>query len=151
MNSVKVLFLCIHNSARSQMAEAYLKKYGGDKFFVESAGLETGRLNPLAVQVMKEDGIDISGNTTKDVFDFFKQGRTYDYVITVCDKEASDRCPVFPGMRSKIHWSFEDPSKFNGTEEEKLQRTRTVREQIKEAVLQFVKNTGYQYLASAEF
>jgi arsenate reductase len=138
---IKVLFLCIHNSARSQMAEAYLKKYGSDKFFVESAGLETGILNPLAVQVMKEDGIDISGHQTKSVFDFFKQDKTYDYVITVCDKEASDRCPVFPGMKSKINWSFEDPSKFTGTGEEKLQRTRAVRDKIKEAVRGFIEET----------
>jgi arsenate reductase len=138
---IKILFLCIHNSARSQMAEAYLKKYGGDKFSVESAGLESGKLNPLAVAVMKEDGIDISGNQTKSVFDFSKQGKTYDYVITVCDKEASDRCPVFPGMKSKINWSFEDPSSFSGTEEEKLQRTKAVRDQIKEAVQGFIKDT----------
>src|SRR4051812_29736560 len=117
---IKVLFLCIHNSARSQMAEAYLKKFGSDTFEAESAGLETGTLNPIAVEVMKEDGIDISGNQTKDVFNFFKQGKKYQYVITVCDAEASDRCPVFPGLVKKINWSFSDPSKFEGTDEEKL-------------------------------
>jgi arsenate reductase len=137
--ATKVLFLCVHNSARSQMAEAYLKKFGGDKFEVESAGLETGELNPLAVEVMKEDGIDISSNRTKDVFDFFKQGKIYNYVITVCDKEASDRCPMFPGMSQKVNWSFPDPSKFMGTEEEKLQQTRNVRDQIKQAVRDFIK------------
>ncbi|WP_369765311.1 arsenate reductase ArsC [Flavobacterium sp. WC2429] len=135
----KVLFLCIHNSARSQMAEAYLKKIGGDKFEVESAGLEAGNLNPFAVAVMKEEGIDISSNQTNDVFDFFRQGRLYRYVITVCDKESSDRCPIFPGMSEKINWSFSDPSSFTGTEEEKLQKTRKVRDQIKEAVQDFVK------------
>ncbi|HKR06108.1 MAG TPA: arsenate reductase ArsC [Bacteroidia bacterium] len=135
----KVLFLCVHNSARSQMAEAYLKKFGSDYFEAESAGLETGKLNPLAVEVMKEDGIDISQNQTKDVFEFFKQGRMYQYVITVCDAEASERCPIFPGMRSKINWSFNDPSKFEGTHEVKLQLTRIVREQIKEAVQNFIK------------
>jgi arsenate reductase len=135
---IKVLFLCIHNSARSQMAEAYLKKLGSSRFFVESAGLEAGAMNPLAVQVMKEDGIEISGNKTKNVFDFFNDGRTYDYVITVCDKEASDRCPVFPGMKSKINWSFEDPSKFTGLHEEKLEKTRAVRDNIKNAVQEFV-------------
>jgi arsenate reductase len=136
---IKVLFLCIHNSARSQMAEAYLKKIGGDKFEVESAGLEAGNLNPFAIEVMKEEGIDISNNQTNNVFDFFKQGKLYRYVITVCDKEASDRCPIFPGMSEKINWSFSDPSSFNGTEEEKLQKTREVRDQIKKAVQDFVK------------
>lgn len=136
---IKVLFLCIHNSARSQMAEAYLQKFGGDKFFVESAGLEAGKLNPLAVEVMKEDGIDISNKQTNDVFDYFKEGRLYQYVITVCDKAASDRCPIFPGLMKKINWSFTDPSSLTGTHEEKLATTRKVRDQIKEAVQDFLK------------
>ncbi len=135
----KILFLCIHNSARSQMAEAYLKKIGGEKFQAESAGLEAGKLNPLAVEVMKEDGIDISSNTTKDVFDFFKEGRLYQYVVTVCDEANSARCPIFPGMHKKINWSFADPSQFVGTYEEKLQQTREVRDKIKEAVLALTK------------
>src|SRR5450432_719643 len=117
MSKTKVLFLCIHNSARSQMAEAYLKKFGGENFHVESAGLEPGKLNPLAIEVMKEDGIDISQNSTNDVFEFFKQGRIFQYVVTVCDKEAADRCPIFPGLNKKINWSFEDPSKFEGSQE----------------------------------
>lgn len=136
---IKVLFLCIHNSARSQMAEAYLKKFGGDKFFVESAGLEAGKLNPLAIEVMKEDGIDISNNATKNVFDFFKEGRVYQYVVTVCDKEASDRCPIFPSAHKKINWSFDDPSQFTGTNEEKLEATRKVRDKIREAVISLIK------------
>ena len=139
MITAKVLFLCVHNSARSQMAEAYLKKFGGDKFHVESAGLEPGTLNPLAVEVMKEDGIDISQNPTNDVFEFFKQGKFFQYVITVCDKEASDRCPIFPGVNKKINWSFEDPSKLTGTHEEKLAATRIVRDKIKNAVQDFMK------------
>jgi arsenate reductase len=139
MIKVRVLFLCVHNSARSQMAEAYLKKFGGDLFDVESAGLEPGKLNPLAVEVMKEDGINISQNPTNDVFDFFRQGKAFQYVITVCDKEASDRCPVFPGMSKKINWSFQDPSKFTGSEDEKLTQTRKVRDEIKTAVQVFIK------------
>ena len=135
----KVLFLCIHNSARSQMAEAYLKKIGGDLFEVESAGLDAGKLNLFAIEVMKEEDIDISNNQTNDVFDFYKQGRLYHYVITVCDKEASDRCPIFPGISEKINWSFPDPSSFTGTDDEKLQKTRKVRDQIKEAIQGFVK------------
>ena len=138
MSRKKVLFLCVHNSARSQMAEAYLEKYGGDSFIPDSAGLEPGTLNPLAVRVMKEDGIDISGNQTKDVFDYFKQGEMFHYVVTVCDPAASDRCPVFPGMMKKINWSFSDPSQFKGTEEEKLQQARAVRDQIREAVQKFI-------------
>src|SRR5687768_3378716 len=128
----KVLFLCVHNSARSQMAEAYLKKYGGNDFIADSAGLEPGKLNPLAIEVMKEDGIDISNNATHGVFDYFKQGKIFQYVITVCKKEAAERCPIFPGMNEKINWSFQDPSKFTGSPEEKLVQTRKVRDQIKE-------------------
>ena len=142
MNKIKVLFLCIHNSARSQMAEAFLKQNGGDLFLVESAGLEPGKLNPLAVKVMREEGIDISRNPTNDVFGFYEQGKTFDYVVTVCDKEASDRCPIFPGMNKKINWSFADPSRFAGTEEEKLAATRTVRDLIKLSVLDFINEIG---------
>lgn len=136
---IKVLFLCVHNSARSQMAEAFLKKYGGDLFHVESAGLEKGKLNPLAVEAMKEEGIDISLNETKDVFEFFKEGRIYQYIVTVCDEKASERCPIFPGLNEKINWSFEDPSQFTGTWDEKLEQTRQVKDQIKDAVLLFIQ------------
>lgn len=136
---IKVLFLCVHNSARSQMAEAYLKKFGHAKFVVESAGLEPGTLNPLAVEVMKEDNIDISKNPTKDVFEFIKQGKNFNYVVTVCDANASERCPVFPGLSKKMNWAFDDPSQFTGTYEEKLFKTREVRNKIKEAVLELVE------------
>ena len=142
--AIRILFLCIHNSARSQMAEAYLKKFGGDKFEVESAGLEPGKLNPLAIEVMKEDGIDISNNPTNDVFEFFKQGKTYLYVITVCDAKASERCPLFPGVSRRIGWSFDDPSQFTGTDEEKLEQTRKVRNQIKQAVQNFIKTVDFK-------
>jgi arsenate reductase len=124
------------------MAEAYLKKFGGEKFHVESAGLEPGKLNPFAVEVMKEDGIDISHNPTNDVFEFFKQGKYFGYVITVCDREASERCPVFPGMSEKINWSFDDPSVFAGSDEEKLAKTREVRDRIKAAVLNFIEQVS---------
>jgi len=134
MNPIKVLFVCIHNSARSQMAEAYLKKFGGAEFEAESAGLEPGTLNPVVVEVMKEDGIDISGNKTKSAFNLHKQGRHYDYVITVCDESQAEKCPVYPGVMQKIHWSFRDPSSFEGNLDEKLARTREVRDEIKVAV-----------------
>ncbi len=126
------------------MAEAYLKKFAADRFDSESAGLEAGTLNPLAVEVMKEDGIDISKNTTKDVFEFFKQGRLYTYVVTVCDEASSAKCPLFPGMHAKINWSFEDPSAFGGSHSEKLAATRVVRDKIKAAVIAFIRDTGKQ-------
>lgn len=131
MDKIKVLFVCVHNSARSQMAEAWLKQLGGERFEVESAGLEPGTLNPLVVEAMQEAGIDISGNQTKSVFDFFTQGRRYHYVVTVCDESQSERCPIFPGAVQFLHWSFPDPSRFTGTHEERLRQTLEVRDRIK--------------------
>lgn len=103
MDKTKILFVCIHNSARSQMAEAFVNTYHNGKFYAESAGLEPGILNPLVVKSMSEIGIDISHNPTKDVFTFLKEGRIYDYVITVCDEASGQRCPVFPGALKKIN------------------------------------------------
>ena len=139
MSKIKILFLCIHNSARSQMAEAYLNKFGGDNFIAESAGLEAGKLNPFAVEVMKEENIDISNNTTNNVFDFFKEGRLYNYVVTVCDEASASNCPVFPGIHKKINWNLADPSQFTGTYEEKLSATRQVRNQIRDKIIIFIK------------
>jgi arsenate reductase (thioredoxin) len=139
MSKDKVLFVCIHNSARSQMAEALLKKMAGDRFEAESAGLEPGTLNPLAVEVMKEIGIDISQNKTKSAFDLFKEGRLYTHVITVCDETSAEQCPFFPGITTRLHWSFADPSSFTGTHEEKLEKTRQVREAIKERIEAWLK------------
>ena len=131
---IKVLFVCIHNSARSQMAEAFLKQLGGDKFEVESAGIELGKLNPYVVESMKEVGIDISGNKTKEVFDFVKKGTLFHFVITVCDEASAERCPVFPGITKRMHWGFPDPSALQGTDEEKLQAIRKIRDEIKAKV-----------------
>jgi arsenate reductase (thioredoxin) len=139
MDKIKVLFVCVHNSARSQMAEAYLKRFGGDMFEVESAGLEPGELNPFVVEVMKEEGIDISGNRTKSVFDLFKQGRMFGYVVAVCDKEAAERCPIFPGVSTRMNWSFADPSALTGSNEERLAGTRAIRDQIKETIAEWVR------------
>ncbi|MBF0122499.1 MAG: arsenate reductase ArsC [Candidatus Omnitrophica bacterium] len=130
----KVLFVCIHNSARSQMAEELLRKLGGDRFEVESAGIEPGKLNPVVIEVLKEIGIDISGKKTQAVFDLFKQGRLYSYVITVCDEVSAERCPIFPGIAKRLHWGFTDPSKFEGTLEEKIAKTRVVREEIRQKI-----------------
>jgi len=136
----KVLFVCQHNSARSQMAEAFLKNIAGDRFDVESAGLTPGVLNPLAVEVMKEIGIDISNNKTKGVFDLYKQGKRYHYVITVCSQADKGRCPVFPNTLETIHWDFDDPSSFEGTYEEKLEKTRKVRDEIRQKIEEWIKN-----------
>lgn len=134
----KILFVCIHNSARSQMAEAFLNHYDGDCLIAESAGLEPGKLNPNVVKVMQEVGIDISHKGTQEAFDLFKQGKLFQAVITVCDEASAEGCPIFPGVIRRLGWSFPDPSKFTGTEQEILAQTRVVRDQIKKAVLAFV-------------
>lgn len=134
----KVLFICVHNSARSQMAEVYLNKLAGDRFTAESAGLEPGALNPFVVRALAEDGIDIAGKETRSAFDLFKAGKFFSIVIAVCDKEAADRCPIFPGLAKKLHWPFPDPSRFTGTDEEIMARTREVRDLIKKAVGEFI-------------
>ena len=142
MDKKRVLFVCVHNSARSQMAEAFLNDIAGDRFAAMSAGLEPGTLNPLAVEVMKEIGIDISCNKTRSVFDLYKKGELFAYVVTVCDTASAEMCPLFPELLSKqLHWSFEDPSSFEGTRETRLARTRTVKNAIKAKIEEWVKDT----------
>ena len=138
MEKEKVLFVCIHNSARSQMAEAILNLLAGDRFIAESAGLELRKLNPLAVEAMKDMGIDISEKKTQDVFDLYKQGRRFNYVITVCDEASGERCPLFPGISKKLHWSFPDPSTLQGTMEENLIKTIEIRNQIKNQIVKWL-------------
>lgn len=138
MDKMKVLFVCVHNSARSQMAEAFLNKIAGDRFEAYSAGLEPGNLNPLVVEVMKEAGIDISGNKAKSVFDFYKKGPFFSYVITVCDQASGERCPIFPGALKQFHMGFDDPAGFMGTKEERLAKTRVVRDQIEAKLKEWV-------------
>lgn len=133
----KVLFLCVHNSARSQMAEAFLKKFGAGRFEAESAGLEPGKLNPYVVRAMAEKGIDISKNPTKSVFDLFNEKRVYQMVVTVCSREAAEKCPIFPGLSEKLHWPFADPSGFTGNDDEIMNQVRQVRDRIEEAVKDF--------------
>lgn len=135
----KVLFVCIHNSARSQMAEAYLNELGKEGFVAESAGLEKGSLNPYAVKVMAEEGIDISNNTCDSVFDFHKEGRHYDLVVKVCDQINGERCPIFPGAKATLNWNLEDPSSLDGSDEAKLSRTREIRDQIKDRVKRLIE------------
>jgi arsenate reductase len=127
----KVLFICVHNSARSQMAEAWLNNICGDCFVGQSAGLEPGTLNPLVVKVMAEVGIDISAKKTQAVFDVFQSGQLFAYVITVCDETSAERCPIFPGPAKRLHWSFPDPSQVEGEESEKLARVREIRDAIR--------------------
>lgn len=129
-----VLFVCVHNSARSQMAEAFLNACCPGDFSAESAGIEPGELSPLAVAAMKEVGIDISGNATKSAFDLFKSGKRYSFVITVCDETSAERCPIFPGVARRLHWSFADPAAFEGAWDDRLAKTRAVRDEIRERV-----------------
>jgi arsenate reductase len=139
MEKEKVLFVCIHNSARSQMAEAWMNRLCGDRFEAESAGLEPGALNPLAVAVMKEAGIDISHKATRSVLDVLKAGTLFSYVITVCDESAAEACPIFPGPAKRVRLGFTDPSKLEGTQEEKLVRVRVIRDSIRKAVEEFCR------------
>jgi arsenate reductase len=119
------------------MFEEFLRKYGGDAYVVESAGLEPTAINPLVVKVMAEEGIDLSGKKTQSVFELFKAGRLYSYVITVCN-EADARCPIFPGLTHRLHVPFPDPASFDGTEAEKLEKTRRVRDAIRQSVKDFI-------------
>src|ERR1700691_1813771 len=125
----KVLFVCIHNSARSQMAEAFLEQVGSASFEAESAGLEPGNLNAIVVDAMREVGVDISKNATKSVASMIERGPYFDYVITVCDETSAERCPAFPGVPHRLHWGFPDPSALAGTPAEKLAGTRAIRDE----------------------
>ena len=131
MEKTKALFLCTHNSARSQMAEGLLRHLADDRFEVMSAGTEATHVRPLAVQAMDELGIDISGQESKTLERYLSE--PFDYVITVCD-DANEACPVFPGARQRLHWSFEDPAQAIGSEEERLQVFRSIRNAIRERV-----------------
>lgn len=131
----RVLILCTHNSARSQMAEGLLRHLAGDRYEVESAGTEETRVNPLAIAAMSEIGIDISSHTSKTLDRFLNQ--RWDYVITVCDN-ANESCPVFPGADTRLHWSFEDPSAAKGSDEERLEAFRRIRDQIRARLRAFL-------------
>jgi len=130
----RVLFVCVHNSARSQMAAAWLNHLYGERYAAESAGLAPGDLSPHAVQVMLEAGIDMSGNQTRDVFAVVDAGTQFDYVITVCDAASAERCPPVMGIAEQMQWEFDDPSGFTGTAEERLEQTRHVRDAIRRRI-----------------
>ncbi len=127
----KVLFICVHNSARSQMAEAWLNHLCGDVFEAESAGLEPGTLNPLVVEAMAQVGIDISGKATRSVFDAYRSGTFYSFIVRVCDRAAEEGCPIFPGVNQPLDWSFPDPAEATGTYEERLEQVCAIRDAIR--------------------
>lgn len=135
----RVLFLCTGNSARSQMAEGFLRHMAGDRFEVFSAGVKPTAVNLLVIKVMAEIGIDISKHMSKSVMEFIDQN--FDYVVTVCGN-AQKTCPVFPGEHEKIHWDLEDPAASEGSEEDKLKVFRKIRNDIKNNVLVFIKVYG---------
>jgi arsenate reductase len=126
-----ILFVCIHNSARSVMAEAFVNHFCGDHYRAQSAGLEPGKLNPIVAEAMAEIGIDVSGHQPRAVADVIRSGKQFDTVVTVCDGAAAERCPTFPGKVERLHWGFPDPSALQGTHEEKLAETRRIRDHIK--------------------
>ena len=135
----RVLFLCTHNSARSQMAEGLLRNLAGDRFEAMSAGTEATHVRPLAIKAMEEIGVDISGQESKTLDRYLHE--PFDHVITVCD-EANESCPFFPGAASRLHWSFEDPSKAEGSKEERLAVFRRVRNGIRDRVQAELVNGG---------
>lgn len=136
---LKVLFVCVHNSARSQMAEAFFNHYAQGADCAESAGIKPGTLNPYVIRAMAEKGINISNNVTKAVFALYKEGRTLSHVIAVCD-EATQQCPIFPGVSNMLSWSFPDPSSFTGSDEEIMEQVRVVRDTIEVTVKEFIEN-----------
>ncbi|MFW5743657.1 MAG: arsenate reductase ArsC [Spirochaetota bacterium] len=135
----RVLAICIHNSARSQMTEEFIRHAAGERLEVMSAGIEPGSLNPTVVELLKEDGIDITGKQTRSVYDLHEAGERFDYVIAVCDKEAAERCPIFPAEKRRLHWPFPDPSKATGSLDEKLDYVRPIRDQIRAKAEAFVE------------
>jgi arsenate reductase (thioredoxin) len=133
MSQTRVLFLCTGNSARSQMAEAFLRKYAADRFEAHSAGLEPKSINPLTIKVMEEAGVDMSGHTSKG-FEAYLGKVLFQYLITLCD-DAEKNCPTtWPGVSNRLHWSFEDPAAFVGSEENKISKFRQVRDQIEKKI-----------------
>jgi arsenate reductase len=132
-DTTRVLFLCTGNSARSQMAEAFLRLYGGARFEAHSAGLEPRGINPYTRRVLAEVGVDMSDQTSKDLTVYL--GRThFGYLITVCSN-AEARCPIFPGVATRLHWPFDDPAAVEGTDEDKLAAFRRVRDAIEARIL----------------
>jgi arsenate reductase (thioredoxin) len=139
MSKTKVIFLCTSNSARSQMAETFLKKYAPENFEVYSAGFEPKPIHPFTVKVMKEAGLDLGSQSPKDLKEFI--GKHFGVVITVCDK-AEKNCPTMPGVSTRLYWPFEDPAAFAGSADEKLAKFREVRDQIDAKIKEWLKERG---------
>ena len=141
MNKTNVLFLCTGNSARSQMGEALLRKHAGDRFEVYSAGLEPKGIHPLTVRVMREMGVELDDQASKHVREYMGKLH-FGYLITVCS-DAEEKCPaVFPGISHRLHWSFEDPAAATGSDEERLQKFRDVRDQIDRQIRNWLAGPG---------
>ena len=130
----RVLFICVHNAARSQMAEAFLNFLGNGAYEATSAGLEPTVVNPVVVDAMLEVGYDIGNKKTRSVFDLFREGRLFDAVITVCKESVEERCPVFPGVARRLKWEFDDPGAIEGAYETRLAGTERIRDQIREKI-----------------
>ncbi len=134
----RVLFICVHNSARSVMAEAYLKHFGGDAYEVESAGFEPQPVNPLVREALAEEGLDVSDKEPQRVFDAFKEGKIFNYVISVCSESLEDMCPIFPGMTHRLHLPFMDPQVIEGSDGDKMVKVRELRDQVKKVIREFI-------------
>ena len=133
----QILFICVHNSARSQMAEAFVNQLCGHEFEAQSAGLEPGKVNPIVAEALHEVGIDISGNATRSVDQVIRSGQQFSHVVTVCSEAEAEGCPFFPGVAQRLHWPFPDPSKLTGSHDEKLARVREIRDQIRRKIEAF--------------
>jgi arsenate reductase len=141
----KVLFVCVHNSGRSQMAAAWMNHLFPERFEAQSAGITPGKaVNPLVVQVMREQGIDISGNRPRSVFHVYKSGEVFSYIITVCDQAGAEQCPVFLGLIKQLHWSFPDPLSLTGTEDEKLEGIRRISDSIRARIVVWCREMAEQ-------
>lgn len=146
-----MLFICVHNSARSQMAEAWLNRMCGELFEAQSAGLERGTINQLVVRAMREVNIDLSNKQTQQVFEVWKSGQRFHYVITVCSGAEAKGCPIFPGVTTHLHWLFPDPSRLTGSDEQKLEAIRQIRDDIRAKVEEWceeVRPPAFEELAS---
>lgn len=142
MEKSNILFLCTGNSARSQMAEALLRFHAGDYYTVYSAGIEPKGINPLTIQVMEEIGISLDQQYSKSLNDYAGK-MDFAYLITVCG-DADEKCPIFPGMGTRLHWGFDDPAAFQGTKEQKLMKFRQIRDQIESRILIWLAEQGIQ-------
>ncbi|MCV6607439.1 MAG: arsenate reductase ArsC [Campylobacterales bacterium] len=141
----KVLFVCTHNSARSQIAEELLKKYSNNTFYVSSCGYEPENINPLVVKLLKsQENIDISKKQPKSVFELFRSGKTFNYVISLWEEEGEEKCPVFPGVNYRLYWNFKNPKNFNGNEEIKIKKLNEIKEDIKAHIFKFIEVTNQE-------